>query len=223
MKFRVNHCLCVIWTLAAFALISLFCSTLEGASGVPGADSPSKIHNREISSLIDKDRNILRLNAKEGDGVVWWPEKTLSNGTIELDVRGTNVLQKSFVGIAFHGFDENTYEAVYLRPFNFLSTDSVRLSHAVQYVSHPTYTWSKLRDERPDQFEHEVSPAPDPNSWVHVKIVLEHPRVMVFINGAAKPSLDIRQLSDRKEGWVGVWVGNGSAGDFANLVIKQMP
>ncbi|MDB6129643.1 MAG: hypothetical protein JWM04_750, partial [Verrucomicrobiales bacterium] len=186
-------------------------------------DLPSKIHNRAITSLSVKDRKTIHLDEREGDGVAWWPDKTLSNGTIEFDVRGTNVMQKSFVGIAFHGLDEKTYDAVYLRPFNFQTTDSVRLSHGVQYISHPMHTWNKLRDEKAGQFEHEVSPAPDPNDWVHVKVLVEYPRVCVFINQSIKPSLDVRQLSDRKGGWIGLWVGNGSGGDFANLVIKPIP
>jgi len=44
------------------------------------------------------------------------------------------------VGIAFHGSDNKTLDAIYFRPFNFQSTDPVRKIHAVQYVSHPDNT-----------------------------------------------------------------------------------
>ena len=180
---------------------------------------PPKVSNRQMTPLDEGARHGLRLDAHDGDGVAWWPDVQFSNGTIELDIRGKNVLQQSFVGVAFHGLNETTFDAVYFRPFNFKSDDPVRRSHAVQYVSHPTYTWNKLRTERPNQFEQPVAPPPDPNQWFHARVVIAFPSVRVFVNDAAAPALDIKQLSDRKTGWVGVWVGNGSDGAFANLTV----
>jgi hypothetical protein len=180
---------------------------------------PPKVSNRQMASLDEGPRHGLRLDAHEGDGVAWWPDVQFSNGTIELDIRGKDVLQQSFVGVAFHGLNETTFDAVYFRPFNFRSDDPVRRSHAVQYISHPTYTWNKLRTERPNQFEQPVAPPPDPNQWFHARVVIAFPSVRVFVNDAPAPALDVKQLSDRKTGWVGVWVGNGSEGAFANLTI----
>jgi len=180
---------------------------------------PPKVSNRQMTPLDEGARHGLRLDAHEGDGVAWWPDVQFSNGTIELDIHGKEVLQQSFVGLAFHGLDEATFDAVYFRPFNFRSDDAVRRSHAVQYISHPTYTWNKLRTERPNQFEQPVAPPPDPNQWFHARVVIAFPSVRVFVNDAATPALDVKQLSDRKTGWVGVWVGNGSDGAFANLTI----
>jgi hypothetical protein len=180
---------------------------------------PPKVSNRQMTPLDEGARHGLRLDAHDGDGVAWWPDVQFGNGTIELDIRGKDVLQQSFVGVAFHGLNETTFDAVYFRPFNFKSDDPVRRSHAVQYVSHPTYTWNKLRTERPNQFEQPVAPPPDPNQWFHARVVIAFPSVRVFVNDAAAPALDIKQLSDRKTGWVGVWVGNGSDGAFANLTI----
>jgi len=62
-----------------------------------------------------------------------------SNGTIEFDVKGKDVQGQSFVGLAFHGLDNSTYDAIYLRPFNFRTEDKLRKIHAVQYISHPVY------------------------------------------------------------------------------------
>ncbi len=45
------------------------------------------------------------------------------------------------------------------------------------------------------------------------------PKVIVFVDNAAQPSLVVEQLSARKNGLVGLWVGNTSGGDFANLKI----
>src|ERR1700722_18765388 len=74
------------------------------------------------------------LSAAEGDGVAWINNLELTNGAIEVDIKGKDTFQLSFVGIAFHGVDDSTFEAVYFRPFNFHSPDPVRKTHAVQYV-----------------------------------------------------------------------------------------
>ena len=52
-----------------------------------------------------------------------------------------------------------------------------------------------------------------------VRVVVASPQVSVFVNEAKEPSLVVNQLSDRKKGRVGLWVGNNSRGDFANLRI----
>jgi hypothetical protein len=43
--------------------------------------------------------------------------------------------------------------------------------------------------------------------------------VSVFVGDATEPCLTVNQLSDRKKGLVGIWVGNTSGGDFANFRI----
>jgi hypothetical protein len=43
--------------------------------------------------------------------------------------------------------------------------------------------------------------------------------VCVFVGDAKEPCLTVTQLSDRKKGLVGIWVGNGSGGDFASFKI----
>jgi hypothetical protein len=45
-------------------------------------------------------------------------DKKFTEGTIEFDARGRDVLQKSFIGVAFHGEDNDTYETVYFRPLD---------------------------------------------------------------------------------------------------------
>src|SRR5690242_7528826 len=177
-----------------------------------------KVVNRAVT-LSDKDgKPALHFDERGGEGLALWPDVDFPNGTIEFDVRGKDVVQQSFVGIAFHG-QGDAYEAIYFRPFNFRAGDPSARSHAVQYVSMPTYTWDRLRGEHPGQYEKSIEPAPDPNSWVHARIVIAYPKISVFVNHAETPSLVVDQLSDRRIGWVGFWVGNGSGGDFANLKI----
>jgi len=76
-----------------------------------------------------------------------------------------------------------------------------------------------LRTEQPGKFEQAVNPVPDPNAWFHVRVVVASPRVSVFVGDAKEPSLVVDQLSDRKKGLIGLWVGNNSGGDFANFRI----
>ncbi len=178
-----------------------------------------KIFNRAATALSEDNKNFIRLDEKPGDGAVWLEDFVFTNGTIELDVRGKDVFQKSFLGVAFHGLDEKTYDAIYFRPFNF--KNPARMTHSVQYISHPINTWQKLRAEFPETYEKMINPAPDPNGWFHVTIMINQPEVKVFVNNAETPSLTVKQLSEQKSGKIGLWVGNGSGGDFANLKIMQ--
>lgn len=178
-----------------------------------------KLINRAVTTIEKDGRPAVRFEDATGIGVAWLEGVTFGDGTIEVDVRGANIVQHSFVGVAFHGTDWQTYDAVYFRPFNFRSEDAARRAHAVQYVAHPTHTWSKLRQEHPGQFEKPVAPAPDPDGWFHVRIVVAWPKVSVFVNDAKEPCLTVDQLSDRKRGRVGLWVDTGG-GDFANLKIR---
>jgi hypothetical protein len=175
--------------------------------------------NREVSPLPNHEKNGIMLSAQDNDGVVWLNGVTFSNGIIELNIRGKNADQQNFLGIAFHGVDAKTLDAVYFRPFNFQSTDSVHLIHMVQYVSHPLYPWAVLREKFNGQYEKGIIQPPDPNQWFHVRVVVQYPQVTVFINGRATSCLSVKQLNDRKSGKLGLWVGNGSDGAFANLKV----
>lgn len=178
-----------------------------------------EVFNRSLSPLNEGTRRGARLSESPGDGVAYLRGVEFADGAIECQVRGKDVQQQSFVGVAFHGLDEKTYDAIYFRPFNFKAEDPARRIRAVQYIAHPTYTWQKLRAEQPGKYEQPVSPVPDPNGWFRVRVVVASPKVSVFVNDAKEPSLVVNQLSDRKKGLVGLWVGNTSGGDFADFKI----
>ncbi len=201
------------------ALVVLFAASSVAAQQRSIEPKDVQVFNRSVSALSDGTRKGVRLNEQPGEGVAYLKGIEFSNGTIEFDVRGKDVQGQSFVGVAFHGVDSSTYDAIYFRPFNFKAEDPARRSHAVQYISHPTYTWQKLRAERPGIFEQPVNPAPDPNAWFHVRVVVASPKVSVFVGDAKEPCLVVTRLSDRANGLVGLWVGNNSGGDFANLNI----
>jgi glyoxylase-like metal-dependent hydrolase (beta-lactamase superfamily II) len=179
----------------------------------------AQIFNRSLTVEKEGGRAVVRLDARAGDGGALLDGVQVSDGVIEVDLRGKDVAQQSFLGIAFHVVDWTTYDAVYFRPFNFRAAGAEQRSHSVQYVSHPVNTWQKLRAERPGQFEKAIEPAPDPNAWFHARIVLANSKVEVYVNNAATPSLVVDDLGENKSGGVALWAGNGSDGAYAGLTI----
>jgi Domain of Unknown Function (DUF1080) len=206
-------------TLAALTL-SQSVDTLDLTT--VGKDPRWKVEGRTATVVDVKGKHALELSEGPGNGIVWLDGYDFGDGTIDVDILGrSQPVQGSFVGIAFRVVDRQTHDAVYFRPFNFRATDSTRHSHAVEYVSEPTYTWQRLRSEHPGQYEAPVVPEPDGDEWFHARIVVERPKVTVFVNGATTPALVVNELSDRKSGRLGVWVGEGSGGYFANLRVAS--
>ena len=76
-----------------------------------------------------------------------------------------------------------------------------------------------LRAEKPNQYQKPVSPVPDPNGWFKARVVVDGQTVNVFVNDASIPTLTVAALGAVQRGAVGLWVGNGSGGDFANLKV----
>jgi len=179
----------------------------------------AQVFNRSLTVEKEGQRVVARLDARAGDGGALLDGVQVGDGVIEVDLRGKDVAQQSFLGIAFHVVDWTTYDAVYFRPFNFRAAGVESRSHSVQYVSHPVNTWQKLRTERPGQFEKAIEPPPDPNGWFHARIVLANSKVEVYVNNAATPSLVVDDLGKHKNGGVALWAGNGSDGAFASLTI----
>jgi hypothetical protein len=177
----------------------------------------AQVFNRALAVATEGGRTVVSLDARPGEGGVLLDGIALGEGVIEVDLKGKDVAQQSFLGVAFHFVDWTTLDAVYFRPFNFRAADPERRSHAVQYVSHPGHTWQRLRSERPGQFEQAIDPPPDPDGWFHARIVLAGGRVEVYVNGAARPSLAVEDLGAAKGGGVALFVGNGSDGAFADL------
>ncbi len=177
-----------------------------------------EIVNRRAS--LDKKTGALHLNEVDGAGIAWMKGISFENGIIEFDVKGKDTLQRSFVGIAFHGVNDTTYQCIYFRPFNFRSDDAVRKSHSVQYIAMPKYDWPTLRENFPNKYEQAIKQNLDPDEWFHVKITVKGKQFAVYVNGEKQPSLEIQSLADTGGQRLGWWVGNGSGGDWKNLKIR---
>jgi hypothetical protein len=176
-----------------------------------------RVVNRQATKI--PDRNGVRLSAALGNGVAWVQGTDFRSGTIEVDIRGQEAMQQSYAGVAFHREDDNTYEAVYLRPFNFRAQDPARKQHAVQYISLPKFDFQDLRDEFPEEFENPVDASLVPTDWVRLRVLVGGSKVQIFVGPVKQVTLDVRKLGQLDTGQVGLWVGNQSGGDFANLVI----
>jgi hypothetical protein len=178
-----------------------------------------KTVGRKSTAFEEGGRKGVRFDQQRGVGIAWITGSDFTEGTIDVDLRGQDKAQQSFLGIAFRVKDEVNHDAIYFRPFNFKADNVERKSHSVQYVSHPQFPWEKLRKEKPGAYENTVSPIPDPNGWFHAKIVISKRRVSVYVDDAKEPCLVVNEIGKTKGGAVGLWAGDNSGGDFANLTI----
>jgi hypothetical protein len=176
-----------------------------------------RVVNRTATKI---ERNGVRLSDASGNGVAWAEGTDFQSGTIEVDVRGRESMGQSFVGVAFHRKDDNTYEAVYVRPFNFRASDPLRKQHAVQYIALPEFDYHHLRENVPEEFENPVDGSLDPTDWIKLRVVVGGGRVQIYVGPKNDPTLEVRKLGQLYSGEVGLWVGNQSGGDFANLVVS---
>jgi hypothetical protein len=174
--------------------------------------------NREVTAVPERP-GAIRLSESKGDGVAWIEGTTFGEGTIEIQVRGRDVFQQSFLGLAFNRTSDTSYEGVYLRPFNFRATDPDRHQHAVQYIAVPDYNWPRLRKEFPEEFENPVDGAVDPVGWVPLRVVVSAKTIQIFVGTVKTPTLEVRRLQTATGGSIGLWVGNNSNGEFADLVL----
>ena len=198
--------------------ISILPSYAQQRGIIPDLSGTTNQDNRvTVNRDAEYSDGEVHLDARPGNGLLILKETNFSDGRIELDIKGKNEPQQSFVGLAFHGVNDSTYDAVYFRPFNFKNPD--RDTHSVQYIAMPKFDWYVLRQEYPGRFENKLTTVPDPDGWFHVKIEFYYPEVKVYVNDSRDPSLTVSQISMQTQGWVGFWVGNGSDGYFRNLKI----
>lgn len=175
--------------------------------------------NRDATVMGKSDSSFVRLSEADKEGLVWLPVSASGSGTVEVEMRGKDVFQRSFIGIAFNGLDDTTYEVVYCRPFNFFAADSIRRIHAIQYIAHPEFPWKKLRETQNGLFEKPIRNAPDPNDWFTMRVVIREKSIEAYINDTVQPALIVNRLSSRAGGKLGLFVGDGAGGDFRRVTI----
>lgn len=155
-------------------------------------------------------------------GIIWLKEVNFKSGIIEVDLRGKNVFLQSFVGIAFHAKDSSVYDVVYFRPFRFRIADTATRKWSVQYMSIPGYDYTVLRKAHPGVYENDITPAPEPEAWLHATLVIKDGWVTVYVNHSTSPSLKVKALGALTGGKIGLWSSPGSlSSDFANLSVSE--
>lgn len=185
-----------------------------------------KLQNKKIKavnriiSLYEDSPDTVEMNAEDGDGLGILEDLEFDKGIIEVELLGENNPGKSFIGIAFNIQNDNTFEAIYFRPFNFVAEEQIRKDHMVQYIFHPEFTWRKLRAERTGEFEDEISDPPNPEDWFKAIIRINDAKVEVYINEISEPVLSVDRLTSTKSNKIGVWTGFGSSGRFRNMVLQ---
>tara|TARA_R110000868_G_scaffold410693_5_gene699834 strand:- start:10453 stop:11367 length:915 start_codon:yes stop_codon:yes gene_type:complete len=164
------------------------------------------------------DGTVYQFDSRPGIGLLWLKDEQFVDGTIEFEAKGKSTNGQSFLGIAFHGKDLKTYNAIYFRPFTFDNPE--RLKNSIQYISLPDYPWFILRENFPEKYEDEVYPVPDPEEWFHVRIEVNTPEILVYINHSDIPSMSIEKLRKIDGEKIGFWV-DVSDGSFRNLIITK--
>jgi len=146
-----------------------------------------------------------------------------SSGTIEAEIAGMPAPgavggARGFVGIAFRlQPDMKTYDAFYLRPTNGRADDQERRNHATQYISHPDWTWSRLRQETPSKYESYVDVVP--NVWTRIKIEVAGDKARLYVNDNPQPVLIVNDVKSgaAARGGVALWIGPGTIAHFRNV------
>ena len=207
-------------TVAVLAgvLAASACSPRETVfEGFGGDARRLRVVNRQVTRI--PDRNGVQLSPASGNGVAWVEGTDFRSGTIEVDIRGREELQQTYVGVAFHRQDDDTYEAVYLRPFNFRAAESdaeaarrpVHLAAGVRLAEAARKVPGGIREPcRCRARANRLGQAPCGRR----RQQSADPRGPGLCGDARSP--ETRRARRRP---VGLWVGNVSGGAFANLVV----
>ena len=149
------------------------------------------------------------------------------NGIIELDVRArlmywADVDCRGFIGLVFRANESNDrFEGFYVRPRNGRScTEPQRRIHTMQYFSYPGYTFAYFRERGIADYEAKADIEMD--EWIHLKAEVEGARARFYVNDMEAPALVVDKLFGGADarGGVGLYVDNGTEGNFKNLNVS---
>ncbi len=184
-----------------------------------------EVKNVKAEAADYRGRAALRLTAQaDSDGLALLRSLEFQDGSIEVELAGAPgagaaEAARGFIGVAFRvqpGGEK--LECIYLRPTNGRADDQLRRNHSTQYVSHPDFTWFRLRKESPGLYESYVDL--EPAAWTRYKIVVEGAKARLYVHGAAQPCLIVNDLKmGAAKGGVALWIGPGTVGHFSNLKI----
>lgn len=208
----------------------------QSARGTFPLDSPKglRLHNVTATAATLSGRRGLRVRSDD-EARRTAPDEYLAvidgvefvDGSIDLEVAGTprtDVFKdaRGFVGVAFRVQpDLRTYDAFYLRPTNGRADDQVRRNHSVQYISHPEWTWQRLRKETPEKYESYVDL--EPGVWTRLRVEVRGTQARLFVHGQPQPTLIVQDLKTGAgvRGAVALWLDVSTDAHFRNLTITS--
>lgn len=175
------------------------------------------LKDREVTLEHENNREFVRLgNAMNGSAILL-PALDFQSGRIELVVKGMDIFQGSFVGIAFHAQHDSLFDLVYCRPFNFRTSDSVRRIHMIQYAYFPKMDWQILRSQYNGIYEKGIENPPEANEWFKLTLEINEKTIKAFINHSNSPSLVVKKLNNNSIGKIGIF---GTNADFESIRIE---
>jgi hypothetical protein len=196
---------------------------LESAQGL-------KLQNVTAEPAVLQDKKGVRVTysgAGQGDQLAVIEGTDFANGVIEAEIAGApapgaSAGARGFVGIAFRlQSDMRTFDAFYLRPTNGRADDQERRNHAAQYISHPDWTWARLRKETPSKYESYVDL--QPGVWTKIKIDVRGDRAQLYVHDQAQPTLIVNDVKTgaNGKGAVALWIDVGTLAHFRNISIQN--
>jgi hypothetical protein len=205
--------------------VSAQVSTLDGQQGLRVVMSEEAL--AQVRGMSSSQRQRASETGKFPEQLAIIDGLEFGDGTIEVEIAGEPLAgvfegARGFVGIAFRvQKDRRTYDAFYLRPTNGRAKEQVRRNRAVQYVSHPNWTWFRLRRETPGKYESYVDLAP--GEWTRMKIEVRGTQARLYVHGAQQPSLIVDDLKTgaAARGAVALWLDVGTLAHFRNLSVSQ--
>ena len=168
----------------------------------PDAMRFSQVLNGRAQVVVYRGRRAIKLeplaNVSGEDMLAILDAEKFKDGVIEIDVAGSprgdaSATARGFIGVAFRTGEHGEWsEVFYLRPTNGRADDQLRRNHSVQYVSHPDYTWNRLRQENPGVYESYTDL--EPGVWTPMRIVVSGTTARLYVNGATQPCLVVNDL-----------------------------
>ena len=234
---------CAVLALATSAALLMPVAAAQQAKTYPlDTASGLRLHNVSAQPAVLEGKKGLRLTFSEEaakrlastPGGQQGPIEQLApieglefgNGVIEAEIAGAPAPNapegaRGFVGIAFRlQTDMRTYDAFYLRPTNGRAEDQERRNHATQYISHPDWTWARLRKETPSRYESYVDLMP--GVWTKIKIEVRGDKARLFVHDQAQPALVVNDVKSgaNGKGAVALWLDSGTVAHFRNLSVQ---